>query len=89
MLYLPKFSPKYFFSPFQNPKYKILWFSNMTSYQSRWTQLIVSNWIVLEMTNSPFLVSLVAFFGTIPLFIMGIFGGQLADISHNLFNSSF
>ena len=79
MLYLPKFSPKHFFSPFQNPKYKILWFSNMTSYQSRWTQLIVSNWIVLEMTNSPFLVSLVAFFGTIPLFIMGIFGGQLAD----------
>ena len=79
MLYFPKFSPKHLISPFQNPKYKILWFSNMISYQSRWTQLIVSNWIVLEITNSPFLVSLVAFFGTIPLFIIGIFGGQFAD----------
>ena len=79
MVYFPKFSPKHLISPFQNPKYKILWFSNMISYQSRWTQLIVSNWIVLEITNSPFLVSLVAFFGTIPLFIIGIFGGQFAD----------
>jgi len=79
MLYFPKFSPKHLISPFQNPKYKILWFSNMISYQSRWTQLIVSNWIVLEITNSPFLVSLVAFFGTIPLFVIGIFGGQFAD----------
>ena len=79
MLNFPKFSPKHLISPFNNPKYKILWFSNMISYQSRWTQLIVSNWIVLEITNSPFLVSLVAFFGTIPLFVIGIFGGQFAD----------
>ncbi|MQG18903.1 MAG: MFS transporter [SAR202 cluster bacterium] len=79
MSYSQKISFKHLFDPFYNPKYKILWFSNMISYQSRWTQLIVSNWIVLEITNSPFLVSLVAFCGTIPLFFIGILGGQFAD----------
>ncbi len=36
-------------------------------------------WIVLDMTDSPFLVALVGFFGMIPLLLFGTIGGVLAD----------
>ena len=36
-------------------------------------------WLVLELTDSPFLVALVGFFGMFPLLMLGMIGGVLAD----------
>ena len=36
-------------------------------------------WFVLEITESPFYVALVGFFGMAPLLLFGAFGGVLAD----------
>lgn len=41
--------------------------------------MFVLNLFILERTQSPFLVSLVAFFGMIPMLVLGVFGGVLAD----------
>ena len=36
-------------------------------------------WLVLELTDSPFWVALVGFFGMLPLLMFGMIGGVLAD----------
>ena len=42
-------------------------------------QLTLLGWLVLELTDSPFSVALVGFFGMLPLLILGMVGGVLAD----------
>jgi len=42
-------------------------------------QEIAQNWLVLEITKSPFLLGLDAFLGDIPIFLFSLFGGVVAD----------
>ncbi len=42
-------------------------------------QEIAQNWLVLEITKSPFLLGLDAFLGDIPIFMFSLFGGVVAD----------
>ena len=67
------------FDAFHNPNYRFLWPSNFLSYSSRWTQVTILGWLILERTGSPFLVALVAFFAWSPMFFLGMLGGYLAD----------
>lgn len=57
----------------------MLWPANFFSYISRWMQMTLLSWLVLVMTDSPFYVALVGFFGMAPLLLFGVFGGVLAD----------
>jgi predicted MFS family arabinose efflux permease len=50
-----------------------------TSSIGTWMQEIAQNWLVLEMTNSPFLLGLDAFLGDIPIFLFSLVGGVIAD----------
>jgi predicted MFS family arabinose efflux permease len=42
-------------------------------------QEIAQNWMVLEITKSPFLLGIDAFLGDIPIFLFSLFGGVIAD----------
>ena len=42
-------------------------------------QMTIVAWLVLELTDSPFMVALVGFFTWLPMLILGLFGGLLAD----------
>src|ERR1700722_16623767 len=42
-------------------------------------QEVAQNWLVLQLTNSPFLLGLDAFLGDIPIFLFSLVGGVLAD----------
>lgn len=42
-------------------------------------QEIAQNWLVLEITKSPFLLGVDAFLGDIPIFLFSLFGGVVAD----------
>ena len=64
---------------FRHRGFRLLWPANFFSYISRWMQMTLLFWLVLEMTGSPFLVALVGFFGMIPMFVFGALGGVLAD----------
>jgi len=44
-----------------------------------WVQNIALSWLVFELTRSAFLLGLVGFLGSIPIFLLSIFGGILAD----------
>ena len=67
------------FRAFRDPSYRLLWPANFLSHTSRWMQVTLLGWMVLELTDSPLLVSLVGFFAFAPLFFLGLAGGALAD----------
>jgi predicted MFS family arabinose efflux permease len=67
------------FKAFQYRDFRILWIGACTSTIGTWMQEIAQNWLVLQLTNSPFLLGLDAFLGDIPIFLFSLFGGVLAD----------
>jgi predicted MFS family arabinose efflux permease len=67
------------FKAFQYPQFRLLWMGACTSSIGTWMQEIAQNWLVLEMTNSPFLLGLDAFLGDIPIFLFSLIGGVLSD----------
>ena len=67
------------FEAFRHVGFRLLWPANFFSYVSRWMQMTLLIWLVLDITGSPFLVALVGFFSMIPLLLFGVVGGVLAD----------
>jgi len=67
------------FKAFQYHDFRLLWFGACTSSIGTWMQEIAQNWLVLEMTNSPFLLGVDAFLGDIPIFLFSLVGGVIAD----------
>ena len=67
------------FDAFQNPEFRLFWPSNFFNNMSRWTQMTLLPWMVLLLTDSPFLVALIGFFALTPMLLLGVFGGVIAD----------
>src|SRR5712691_8138080 len=67
------------FRAFANRGYVCLWLANFLLYTSRWMQMTLLAWLILDLTDSPFLVALVGFFSSTPMFLLGVVGGILAD----------
>ncbi len=67
------------FKAFQYHDFRLLWAGACTSSIGTWMQEIAQNWLVLEITNSPFLLGLDAFLGDIPIFLFSLVGGVIAD----------
>jgi len=67
------------FKAFQYHDFRLLWVGAFTSSTGTWMQEIAQNWLVLEITKSPFLLGLDAFLGDIPIFLFSLVGGVIAD----------
>jgi predicted MFS family arabinose efflux permease len=67
------------FKAFHYRDFRLLWIGACTSSIGTWMQEIAQNWLVLEITKSPFLLGLDAFLGDIPIFLFSLFGGVIAD----------
>lgn len=65
--------------PLQLPSYRLLFTSSALWYFGRWMETVVLGWLVLQLTDSPFLVAMVAFFRSAPVLILSLFSGTLAD----------
>jgi MFS family permease len=59
--------------------FRLFWFGQMISLVGTWMQNVARGWLVLQMTNSPFLLGLVSMLGTLPVLFIAPFGGALAD----------
>jgi MFS family permease len=55
------------------------WLGMFISLIGTWIQTVAQSWLVFELTNSAFLLGLVGFLGSIPLFLLSLFGGVVAD----------
>ena len=67
------------FRSFQHGNWLVLWLAGHLWHLALWMDLLVLGWLVLELTNSPFLVSLIGAFRFLPLGIVGIVFGSLGD----------
>ena len=67
------------FSALQHRNYRIFWLGQVFSLVGAWMQTIAQSWLVLELTESTFLVGLVVAIQFFPVLIFGLFGGVFAD----------
>jgi predicted MFS family arabinose efflux permease len=67
------------FKAFHYRDFRLLWVGAFTSSTGTWMQEIAQNWLVLDITKSPFLLGLDAFLGDIPIFLFSLVGGVIAD----------
>ena len=56
-----------------------MWIGACTSSVGTWMQIAAQSWLVLKLSNSPFLLGLDAFLGGIPIFLFSLIGGVVAD----------
>ena len=67
------------FRSLENKDWSLLWWAGHLWHLAFWMDLIVLGWLVLELTNSPFLVALVGTFRLIPMGFFGILAGSIGD----------
>jgi MFS family permease len=57
-----------------------LWIASVVSYTGTWMQNVGAGWMMTQMTMSPFMVSLVQAAATLPVFLVILPAGALADL---------
>lgn len=59
--------------------FRIYWLGMFISLVGTWIQTTAQSWLVFDLTNSAFLLGVVGFLGSIPMFLLSLFGGVVAD----------
>jgi MFS family permease len=59
--------------------FRVLWFGAFTSTVGNWMQQVAQSWLVFELTNSEFYLGLDYFFGQLPILLLTLIGGVVAD----------
>jgi MFS family permease len=67
------------FSSLQVRHFRVYWIGMFVSLVGTWIQTTAQSWLVFQLTNSAFLLGLVGFLGSIPVFLFSLFGGVAAD----------
>jgi len=67
------------FAAFTYRDFRVQWFGACTSSIGTWTQSSAQNWMVLTLTGSAFFLGLDAFLQQLPIMLLTLIGGVLAD----------
>src|SRR5690242_3886924 len=67
-------------SPLTEPLFRSLWIAAVISYTGTWMQNVGSGWLMTQITTSPLMVSLVQAASAIPVFLVVLPAGALADM---------
>jgi len=59
--------------------FRLFWIGQTVSLIGTWMQQVGQGWLALELTNSAFMVGLVAAGGTFPVLLFSLYGGIVAD----------
>jgi MFS family permease len=59
--------------------FRVLWFGAFTSTVGNWMQQVAQSWLVFELTKSTFYLGLDYFFGQLPILLLTLIGGVVAD----------
>lgn len=73
-------APQSPWSPLANPVFRLLWITWLTSNICMWMNDVASAWLMTTLTTSPVMVALVQSASTLPVFLLGLPSGALADI---------
>ena len=67
-------------APLQEPVFRMLWFTWLTANACLWMNDVAAAWMMTSLTTTPIWVALVATASTLPVFLLGLPSGALADI---------
>ena len=67
-------------APLTEPLFRSLWIAAVVSYTGTWMQNMGAGWLMTQLTTSPLVVSLVQAAATIPVFLVVLPAGALADM---------
>ncbi len=67
------------FSSLKVRNFRLYWFGMQISLVGSWIQIVAQGWLVFDLTRSEFLLGLVGFLGSLPIFIFSLFAGVFAD----------
>ncbi len=66
--------------PLREPLFRSLWLAAVISYTGTWMQNVGAGWLMTQLTLSPFMVGLVQAATTLPVFLVILPAGALADM---------
>jgi MFS family permease len=66
--------------PLREPVFRALWIASLTSNIGTWMQNVGAAWLMTSLTPSPVVVALVQAATSLPVFLVGLPAGALADI---------
>jgi len=64
---------------FRHRNYRLFFTGQLVSLVGTWMQTVAQAWLVLQLTGDPFLLGLVAAMQFLPVMVLGLFGGLIAD----------
>src|SRR5881227_3054458 len=67
-------------APMHEPLFRSLWIAAVISYTGTWMQNVGAGWLMTQLTTSPLMVSLVTAATTLPVFLVILPAGALADM---------
>src|SRR5258708_26947087 len=67
-------------APLREPLFRTLWIAAVISYTGTWMQNVGAGWLMTQLTMSPLMVSLVTAATTLPVFLVILPAGALADM---------
>jgi MFS family permease len=67
-------------SPLREAQFRALWIAAVVSYTGTWIQNMASGWLMASLTMSPLMVSLVQAASSLPVFLVILPAGALADM---------
>src|SRR5918911_4826607 len=67
------------FRALRHRDFRLFWTGQAVSTSGTWMQQTGQAWLVLQLTNSPLALGAVTMFQSLPVMILGLFGGVIAD----------
>jgi MFS family permease len=64
---------------FKNPAFRIVWFSGAVASTMRWLEMLAIGIFVFDLTGSPFHVALLTILRMLPLALLGVLAGAIAE----------
>lgn len=64
---------------FEHRDFRLFWFGQLISLMGTWMQNLAQSWLVLQLTNSPFLLGLASAIQFLPLLLFSLIAGVVAD----------
>ncbi len=64
---------------FAHRNYRLFFAGQLVSLVGTWMQQVAQAWLVLDLTHDPFVLGLVTALAFLPVLVLGLFGGLIAD----------
>ena len=77
---VPPPPPPSTWAPLRTPTFRLLWSVTLVANICMWMNDVAAAWMMTSLTTSPVLVALVQTASTLPVFLLGLPSGALADI---------